>query len=406
MSNGNFHNVRGYTHTQTYSIFLSVSDWSFLIAVISLHFPSDYTCHLLYPLVPLILRLVSHNPRNHIMRRFSSCVHGRTRSSGPVKIQSLTKRTDPTSNPDIMRFMKSVPVVINGHEFTQVIGSGCYAIVVKCKNLRYDREFAAKVIPLKGGPNGSIDESSQTEIMNLSQLSHPNIIKLYKWFEHSGLLFLVLELCESGTLKSYVSPNEIISKTVFFNFLSQTVLALKFAHSRQIAHRDIKPANVLIAEGGVRLADFGLSMIVNDLISLDESVGALFYRAPEMFENKPYDPFKADVWALGVTFYVLAVGADPWPTFSIDAMKKAVIGGEYQIPDTVDEEMASVIRLMMTVDPVERPTLADIVARYPLQFVRRTGLKKQAAMRSHVSVSTEVKLGMRAKMLLAPKRLA
>jgi serine/threonine protein kinase len=81
--------------------------------------------------------------------------------------------------------------------------------------------------------------------------------------------------------------------------------AIAFYHLQKISHRDIKPANILINhDGRCILSDFGLSGNVMGRDKVNEFCGSLPYKPPEIIKRILYSPLKADIWSLGVTFYV------------------------------------------------------------------------------------------------------
>lgn len=95
-----------------------------------------------------------------------------------------------------------------------------------------------------------------------------------------------------------------------------------------VAHRDVKPENTLVSSaGGFKLADFGAAWVRMKTTNARTAVGTRFYLSPEVkmafFEpGHVYDPFKSDVYSLGVMMLELAKLAMP---ASIDSAKEEVI---------------------------------------------------------------------------------
>ena len=94
--------------------------------------------------------------------------------------------------------------------------------------------------------------------------------------------------------------------------------ALDAGHALGLVHRDVKPGNVLLArEGGVYLADFGLTRHADEGSPAEKPhlSGTLEYVAPEQIEGEPPDP-RADVYSLGCVLYHCLAGETPFPKSS------------------------------------------------------------------------------------------
>jgi len=103
--------------------------------------------------------------------------------------------------------------------------------------------------------------------------------------------------------------------------------ALADAEKVQIVHRDVKPENIIKdCSGHFWLLDFGIARHL-DLTSLTGShspfgVGTAGYAPPEQFRNRKRDiDARADLFALGITLYECATGANPFRTGARDDLE-------------------------------------------------------------------------------------
>lgn len=80
-----------------------------------------------------------------------------------------------------------------------------------------------------------------------------------------------------------------------------------------MVHRDIKPENILISEmhpSGrlrLRLADFGLAVVLRPGQQAVGMFGSAVYMAPEVVCRRPYG-CEVDLWGLGVVLYTALSG--------------------------------------------------------------------------------------------------
>ena len=78
-------------------------------------------------------------------------------------------------------------------------------------------------------------------------------------------------------------------------------IALKYIHSLGIIHRDLKTSNILIKNGQIKLADFGLSTFLNNK-KFEAGIGTENYSSPEQMNSNFYNE-KTDIFSLGLIFY-------------------------------------------------------------------------------------------------------
>lgn len=247
------------------------------------------------------------------------------------------------------------------YKFVTQIGSGGSAIVYLVESLRYHQNFVCKQISLdiKG-------ICKECELQALKNLGHPSIISLYDYKLTDNFLFLFLEYCPHGSLEDYVLYSGAVSQEQLLPLFKNILTSVEYIHSKRVAHSDIKPGNIFFDRyGRPKLADFGLSRLFQSSSpESDYRAGSLAFMSPEMFNNNRYDPFAADIWALGVTLYIISTGLSPFPLKSPQSTIQNIQAGAYCIPFDMSETIAGLIKKMMNPIPNKRPKAKDIL-NYP-----------------------------------------
>lgn len=106
-------------------------------------------------------------------------------------------------------------------------------------------------------------ERFSKEIYLHSKLDHPNIVRLYGYYEEKENICLVLEYLNGGTLFDFQSNIGTFSVKEAIVFLKDIINALTYLHDQHIAHRDLKPENIVLSSTGMaKLCDFGWSTVV------------------------------------------------------------------------------------------------------------------------------------------------
>uniref|UniRef100_A0A8C8C3A3 Protein kinase containing Z-DNA binding domains n=1 Tax=Oncorhynchus tshawytscha TaxID=74940 RepID=A0A8C8C3A3_ONCTS len=122
-------------------------------------------------------------------------------------------------------------------------------------------------------------------------------------------LFIQMEFCEGGTLKDWISKNNVRTKDKAHGIFQQIVCGVDYIHSEGLIHRDLKPENILFgSDGMVKIGDFGLVTTITTLsgASMYRTVnkGTPFYMSPEQKTGGKYDE-KTDIFSLGLIWFEL-----------------------------------------------------------------------------------------------------
>lgn len=193
------------------------------------------------------------------------------------------------------------------------LGEGTYAIVYS-GHYRHDptRLVAIKKIKFNAEYKDGIAMDAIREIKYLSELSHPNIIKLHAVFSTKDQnLTLVLEQLPCGDLEGvwHDKPGLTYGGADIKAWANMLCQAIWFCHANSVLHRDIKGNNCLIAaDGTVKLADFGLARGFADPGKhMTSNVITRFYRPPELLYGAPHYNGKVDMWSVGCVIAEIAI---------------------------------------------------------------------------------------------------
>ena len=118
------------------------------------------------------------------------------------------------------------------------------------------------------------------------------------------MIYILLEIAENGCLYFYIHSKRGLPENLALRFFYQTVLAVKYVHSKGILHRDIKPENLLLDDNyNVLLCDFGWACTLTGSVNKGQSIcGTYEYMSPEIANLGKHDK-KTDIWSLGILLY-------------------------------------------------------------------------------------------------------
>lgn len=276
-----------------------------------------------------------------------------------------------------------------GYEFERFIGFGASSSVSLCRGKICQQQFAIK---------RSSKQISTEEYNSLVSLSHPNVISLYNVFNDDDYQYLVMDYCSKGT----IAQQGKLPPEKFIYYAKQMLEALVYCHEKEISHFNIKPENILIDQyNHVKLCDFGAAQQFDmKKKSKDkENFSSIVFSAPEILQHKQFVPFQADIWALGVTFFYMAVGHLPFVMSTKEETKKATVYCELNFGDAkLDPQIRFLISKMITKNASARPS-AEKLLKFPV--FSSTKFAKKINMLASVGKRNSIALGSSANLLLS-----
>ena len=249
---------------------------------------------------------------------------------------------------------------IGQYDVVKTLGEGSLGKVKLAVHRSTRRKVALKVINRKRLISRDMAGRVEREIEYLQLLRHPHIIKLYTVIKTPSEIIMVLEYA-GGELFDFIVNHGKMGEAEARRFFQQIICAVDYCHRHKIVHRDLKPENLLLDDKlNIKIADFGLSNIMTDGNFLKTSCGSPNYAAPEVIGGKLYAGPEVDVWSCGVILYVMLCGRLPFDDEHIPSLFAKIARGNYVAPHWLKGPSVSLIRKMLTVDPMRRISISDI----------------------------------------------
>ena len=198
------------------------------------------------------------------------------------------------------------------YEILEKIGSGGMAEVFKGKDHKLNRFVAVKVLKDEFVEDKNFVRKFKEEAQAAAGLAHPNIVNVYDVGEEMNINYIVMELVEGITLKTYIEKKGKLTVKEATSIAIQVGAGLEIAHNNQIVHRDIKPQNIIISrEGKVKVTDFGIAKSVSSNTNTADAMGSVHYTSPEQARGG-YSDAKSDIYSLGIVMYEMVTGRVPF----------------------------------------------------------------------------------------------
>lgn len=201
------------------------------------------------------------------------------------------------------------------------------------------------------------------EMQVLQKMSHPNVVPITDVGEAQGVLFFTMPFIEGDTMRQRLAREGAFPIGDAIRVARDVATALGHVHSMGVVHRDVKPENILLAPHGAVLLDFGHARAPAIMPSVDSHdtkyiVGTPNYVSPEQVSGRRIADSRSDVYSLGCVLLEMLTGQLPFAASSArESMQRRLDEPPPDIralrPD-VPEELATVLKRAMQIDPAER----------------------------------------------------
>lgn len=278
--------------------------------------------------------------------------------------------------------------IIRGRPFINLaaIGKGGTCSVYKVMDMN-GNIYALKVITWTNDTLEVISGYNQEVKLLESVQKSPFVIKLveYELVATSNTMYILFEFAETDLRRLFmplkmdpalaqVHPGgrfatDLDALRYYWRSMLSAVLVL---HKARIVHLDLKPANFVLAEGRVKIIDFGIAKkVLNDTMhaKVEDIAGTILYMAPETLRNtsgrgNPHKVgFSADVWSMGCILYQMVFGFTPFEHVQGLMPKISAITADEPIDvQPVDnEDLMDCLRICLDKNHSNRPTIEDLL---------------------------------------------
>ena len=216
--------------------------------------------------------------------------------------------------------LESGTIIADRYEVESYMAKGGFGEVYKGRHKQLGIKIAIKLIRNENISHKTIRERFLREAKIIANINHPNVVRIYDVGEFSGRVYLVMDFIEGDNLDTYLKKKGKLPSAEYMRLMKHMSDALAEIHRQGVVHRDIKPGNIMVSKSSdAILMDFGLAKerfphirTHGDLTVEGLVVGTPLYMAPEQFKPAMEVTKASDVYSLGVTFYQMVTGENPF----------------------------------------------------------------------------------------------
>ncbi|KAJ3027347.1 UNVERIFIED_CONTAM: Cell cycle serine/threonine-protein kinase cdc5/MSD2 [Siphonaria sp. JEL0065] len=198
-------------------------------------------------------------------------------------------------------------------------------------------------------------------------MSHPAIVAFQHVFEDDDNVYIILELCENGTMVDFLKARKRLTEPEVRYYMHHLLHGVNYMHQHRVIHRDLKLGNMFLAKDmRLKIGDFGLAALIKHDGERKKTIcGTPNYIAPEvLFGAQTGHSFEVDMWALGVVMYTQLIGKPPFQTKNVKEIYKKIKENQYEFPSShpISKNAQSVIESLLNDDPEMRPTVEEVLS--------------------------------------------
>lgn len=250
----------------------------------------------------------------------------------------------------------------HGYQFTTKLIRNLKNSLVKVK---FEDKFSSTDLACK-----IVDRKKKTTdekiIEMLKKICHPNIVVIHSMFQNGFLLYIFMQWVDEGNLLEYIRKNGAIEEKEAQKWFKQIILAVRYLHSNRVAHCNLSCTSIMIwKDESVKISGMSHLNFDSDKITKIKSSIPIFYQAPEVHSSEPFNPYKADIFSLGVILFIMLNNIIPYTSSDVTQLiadqqnRRYCIRTSFMHKLSIDSQVA--IHTLLEPDPNTRLSIEKIL---------------------------------------------
>ena len=249
---------------------------------------------------------------------------------------------------------------VPGYKVREKIAFGGFATIYTAQPIFGQNTVALKVLRHERADDQTVARLKR-EANLLRKLDHPNIVKGVEYGHRDGTHYLVMEYFAGVSLGQAIAESRGFAPRLAVVILRQIGEALDYLRKEGWIHRDVKPDNILVdTHNQAKLCDLGFAIEIPRGDKRTTSVGTMGYVSPEQARGESDVGIGTDIYALGLTFYAMLAGFEPFSGASSQVMVSEFVEGGLPPPDLLKVKAPPPV-----LDLIRRMTIPDRERRVP-----------------------------------------
>ncbi len=275
------------------------------------------------------------------------------------------------------------PITLKGYRLQRKIGEGGMTKVYLAASEEDGSPVVLKVLEAAGEDAASHLARFVQEYTFLSQIEHPNVIRIFSQGFTDEVAYIAMEYFERGDLRAEMKLGRLGNARAI-TVAVQVARALAMVHGRGIVHRDLKPENIMVrSDGSIALADFGIAkakaaqgaQMAMEKTRVGDVVGTPYYISPEQALGKDVTA-RSDLYSFGIVLFEMFAGRRPFVSNTLEQLLSMQLHAEIPPLPADCAVMQPIVNKLCAKDPEQRYASAEELLKTLERYLPRTPTTK------------------------------